>query len=122
MWHRRTTRSSRIAMQLAFTEEQLELRDSVRRFLAEKSPESEVRRLMESDEGYDPDVWRQMADQLGLQGIAIPESYGGAGFTFAELCIVVEEMGTALLCAPFFSTVVMAASALLATDDADAKS
>jgi alkylation response protein AidB-like acyl-CoA dehydrogenase len=108
-------------MNLAFSDEQEELRRSVRRFLADKSPESEVRRLMATDEGYDPDVWAQMAQQLGLLGLAIPEEFGGSGFSFVELVVVLEEMGRALLCAPFFSTVVLAGGALLASGDDAAK-
>jgi len=105
----------------AFSEEQEELRKSVRRFLQDKSPETEVRRLMATTEGYDPAVWRQMAEQLGLQSLAIPEDCGGAGFTFVELVVVLEEMGAALLCAPFFSSVVLAANALLASGDDEAQ-
>ena len=108
-------------MNFVFTEEQDELRKAVNRFLAEKSPETEVRRLMETDEGYDPSVWTQMAEQLGLQSLAIPEEFGGSGFTFVELSIVLEEMGAALLCAPFFSTVVLAANAILESGDDTAK-
>ncbi|MDQ1378359.1 MAG: hypothetical protein QOE15_2532, partial [Acidimicrobiaceae bacterium] len=108
-------------MNLAFSDEQEELRRSVRRFLTDKSPESEVRRLMETDAGYDPAVWTQMAEQLGLQGLAIPEEYGGSGFSFVELVVVLEEMGRALLCAPFFSSVVLAAGAVLASGDEPVK-
>ena len=74
---------------------------------------------METTEGYDPAVWKQMANELGLQSLHIPEEYGGQGFTFVELGIVLEEMGRALLCAPYFSTVVLAANAILnaGTDD-----
>jgi alkylation response protein AidB-like acyl-CoA dehydrogenase len=108
-------------MDFAFSDEQEELRRTVRGFLADKSPESEVRRLMETVEGYDPKLWQQMGQQLGLQGLAIPEEYGGAGFTFLELGIVVEEMGRALLCAPYFSTAVLAAYTLLLSGDEDAK-
>ena len=86
-------------------EEQEELRKAVRRFLEDKSPETEVRRLMETTDGYDPAVWSQMADQLGLQGLAIPEEFGGQGFSYVELIVVLEEMGRALLCAPYFSSV-----------------
>ena len=92
-------------MNFAFSDEQEELRASVRRFLSEKSPESEVRRLMDTTEGYDPAVWGQMADQLGLQSLTIPEEFGGSGFTYVELLVVLEEMGAALLCAPFFEAV-----------------
>ena len=77
-------------MNFAFSEEQDQLRDAVRRFLDSKSPSSEVRRLMETTEGYDPAVWSQMANELGLQSIHIPEEYGGQGFTFVELAIVLE--------------------------------
>jgi alkylation response protein AidB-like acyl-CoA dehydrogenase len=98
----------------AFSEEQEELRRAVRQFLESKSPETEVRRLMETTEGYDPAVWKQMGQELMLQGLAIPEEYGGQGFTFIELGIVLEEMGRVLLCAPYFSSVVLAANAILA--------
>jgi alkylation response protein AidB-like acyl-CoA dehydrogenase len=108
-------------MNLAFSDEQEELRRSVRRFLADKSPESEVRRLMETEAGYDPDVWAQMAQQLGLQGLAVPEEYGGAGFGYVELVVVLEEMGRALLCAPFFSSVVLGAGVMLACGDEEIK-
>jgi alkylation response protein AidB-like acyl-CoA dehydrogenase len=105
----------------AFSEEQDQLRDAVRKFLEAKSPETEVRRLMETTEGYDPAVWSQMANELGLQGLHIPEEYGGQGFTWVELGIVLEEMGRALLCAPYFSTVVLAADAILNAGTADQK-
>jgi alkylation response protein AidB-like acyl-CoA dehydrogenase len=108
-------------MNFAFSEEQDELRRGVRRFLAEKSPETEVRRLMETPEGYDPAVWTQMADQLGLQSLTIPEEYGGSGFSYVELIVVLEEMGSALLCAPYFATVALAANALLTSGDESAK-
>src|ERR1700722_9383432 len=108
-------------MNFAFSDEQEELRTAVRRFLAEKSPESEVRRLMDTTDGYDPAVWSQMADQLGLQSLTIPEEFGGSGFTYVELVVVLEEMGAALLCAPFFSTVALAANAILTSGDDEAK-
>jgi len=108
-------------MNFAFSDEQEELRAAVRRFLAEKSPETEVRRLMDTTEGYDPAVWSQMADQLGLQSLTIPEEFGGSGFTYVELLVVLEEMGAALLCAPFFSSVALAANALLTSGDDESK-
>ena len=97
----------------AFTEEQDALRATVRRFCDERSPSAEVRRLMDTTEGFDPDVYKQLAAELGLAGIHIPESDGGAGFTFVELGIVLEEMGRALLPAPFFSSVCLAANAIM---------
>ena len=108
-------------MNFAFSEEQEELRRTVRQFLEAKSPETEVRRLMETTEGYDPAVWKQMGQELGLQSLAIPEEYGGQGFTFIELGIVLEEMGRVLLCAPYFSSVVLAANAILNVGTEDQK-
>jgi alkylation response protein AidB-like acyl-CoA dehydrogenase len=104
-----------------FSEEQEELRRTVRRFLEDKSPEIEVRRLMATTEGYDVAVWRQMAEQMGLQGLAIPEEFGGSGFSYAELVVVFEEMGRVLLCAPYFSSVALAANLLLWSGDDAAK-
>jgi alkylation response protein AidB-like acyl-CoA dehydrogenase len=105
----------------AFSEEQEELRRSVRRFCEDKSPETEVRRLMETTEGYDTAVWEQMASQLGLQGIAIPEEYGGSGYSYVELTVIFEEMGRALLCAPYFASVALAANLLATSGDEAAK-
>jgi alkylation response protein AidB-like acyl-CoA dehydrogenase len=106
---------------LTFTAEQEELRASVRRFLADKSPSEAVRRWMESEEGHDPAVWTQMAQQLGLQGLALPEGYGGSGGGAVELGIVLEEMGRALLPSPFFATVALAGQALVAGGDGAAQ-
>ena len=108
-------------MNFAFSEEQEELRKTVRSFLEQKSPETEVRRLMETEEGYDAAVWKQMGEQLGLQGLIIPEEFGGSGYTYVELGVVLEEMGRALLCAPYFSTVVLAANTLIHSGDDAAK-
>jgi alkylation response protein AidB-like acyl-CoA dehydrogenase len=108
-------------MNFGFSEEQDELRKMVRRFLEEKSPESEVRRLMATTEGYDPAVWAQMANELALQGLGIPEEYGGQGYGPVELYVVFEEMGAALLCSPYFSTVALAANALLLVGDDESK-
>ena len=100
-------------MNFAFSEDQEALRDTVRKFLEAKSPSAEVRRLMDTTTGYDPAVWNQMGQELGLQSLHIPEEFGGQGFTFVELGIVFEEMGRVLLCAPYFSTVALAANAIL---------
>ncbi len=109
-------------MNFGFSEEQEELRKMVKRFLEDKSPETEVRRLMATAEGYDPSVWKLMADELALQGLGIPEEYGGQGFGPVEQYVVFEEMGAALLCAPYFATVALAANALLNSGDDAAKS
>lgn len=99
-------------MAFSFSDEQEEFREVLRRFLEEKSPPGEVRRLMETSEGYDPAVWQPLCRELGLPGLHIPEEYGGQGFGFVELGIALEEMGRALLCAPFFGSAVLAAGAI----------
>jgi alkylation response protein AidB-like acyl-CoA dehydrogenase len=108
-------------MNLGVSEEHEELRASVRRFLSDRAPIAKVRELMETEDGLDRPVWDQAGQQLGLQGLAIPESYGGAGFTFAEQAIVLEELGAALYSGPYLASAVLAANALLASDDEGAR-
>ena len=100
-------------MQTEFTEEQDQFREMVSRFLQEKSTTTDVRRVMETEVGYDVDVWQQLCEEIGLAGIHIPEAFGGSGFGPIELGIVAEEMGRHLYCGPFFSSSVMASYALL---------
>ena len=102
-----------MAFDFSFTDEHEELRATVRAFLQEKSDEAAVREQMATERGYDPDVWKQIAEQMGLAGLIIPEEYGGAGYSYVELLIVMEEMGRALLCAPYLGTAVFATNALL---------
>jgi len=99
-------------MNFAFSEEQEMLRDTARRFLESKSSSEVVRRLMETEEGYDPALWSEIANQ-GWQAMAIPEEYGGAGFAFMEQAILMEEMGRTLFPSPFLSTVVVGADLVL---------
>jgi alkylation response protein AidB-like acyl-CoA dehydrogenase len=101
----------------ALTQEREALRDTVRTMLERTSADADVRRVMETDSGYDEAVWRQAAEQLGLTGLAIPEEYGGSGFGPLELAVVFEEMGRALFCGPYLSTVGLAVPALLASGD-----
>jgi len=102
-------------MKFSFSSEQEEFRSNLRRFLAERSPTKEVRRLMATEAGWERDAWRKLNAELGLTAVRIPEAYGGQGFGFGELGIVLEEMGRALLCAPYFSTAVLATGAILNT-------
>jgi alkylation response protein AidB-like acyl-CoA dehydrogenase len=94
-----------------------DLRASVRDFLTDKSGGQQVRAAIETRAGYDEALWEQMAGQLGLPGLALPEEYGGDGFGFAELQVVLEELGRFLTPGPFFSSVVLAAGAILAAGD-----
>ena len=108
-------------MNFAFSEEQEELRNIVRQFLEAKSSEADVREQMDTERGYDPVVWAQMAEQLGLQSLTIPEEFGGQGYGYVELIVVLEEMGRSLLCAPYFSSVVLAANTVMQSGDDAAK-
>ncbi|WP_328766770.1 acyl-CoA dehydrogenase family protein [Streptomyces sp. NBC_00286] len=108
-------------MDFAFSDEQEELRRTVRAFLADTSPETEVRRLMETPEGFDRAVWRRMGSELGLQGLAIPEEYGGAGCGPVEVGVVMEELGRALTCTPFLASAVLATTLLLRCEDEEAR-
>jgi alkylation response protein AidB-like acyl-CoA dehydrogenase len=101
-----------------FTDEHDELRQTVRAFLAKRSDEKAVRATMVGERGYDPEVWKQLAEELGLVGLIIPEEHGGAGYGPVELLIAMEEMGRALLCAPYLGTSVFAAQTLLTCADA----
>ncbi|HET9896864.1 MAG TPA: acyl-CoA dehydrogenase family protein [Streptosporangiaceae bacterium] len=107
-------------MKLAMSAEQAELRESVRRFLADRAPLTRVREIMDAP-GHDEQVWAHAGSQLGLQGIAIPEEYGGSGFTFAEQAIILEELGAALYTGPYLASAVFAATALLASKDEAAR-
>ena len=108
-------------MNFAFTEDQDSLRDVVRSFMDAKSTEEDVRTLMDTESGYDTAVWAQMGGELGLQGLHIPEEFGGQGYGFVELAIVFEEMGRRLLCAPYFATVALAANAIMNAGTNDEK-
>jgi len=103
-------------MEFVFSPEQEELRASLRKFLEARSPETEVRRVMETEPGYDPTVWTVLTAELGLTALAIPEEYGGLGYGFLEVSIALEEMGRALLCAPYLSSC-LAATALVRSGD-----
>lgn len=108
-------------MENAFSEDQNQFRESVNRFLQEKSQPTATRKLMETGPGYDPAVWQQMCAELGLAGTHIPEDYGGFGFGPVELGITAEEMGRHLYTGPFFASAVMATYALLHLADETAK-
>ncbi len=106
-------------MKFSFSAEQDEFRGNLRRLLAERMPTKEVRRLMETATGWEREGWRQLDIALGLSAIAIPEEHGGYGFGFAELCIVLEEFGRALVPAPFLATALAARAILHGGSEAD---
>jgi alkylation response protein AidB-like acyl-CoA dehydrogenase len=107
-------------MQFGLSESQEILKDSARKFFAGECPMEEVRRLMETDTGYDAGLWTKMAEQ-GYTGIIFPEEYGGVGLGKVELILLMEEAGRALLPGPFFSTVVQAGSVIDAVSTGEHK-
>ena len=100
-------------MEFAFTEEQEAFRDNVKRFVEQKSTTEDVRRLMETDRGYDELTWDALSKELAVTGLIIPEEFGGSGFGATELGIVMEQFGRSLIGVPFLSSSVMAATALI---------
>jgi alkylation response protein AidB-like acyl-CoA dehydrogenase len=100
-------------MNFEFDDTQVMLRSTVREFLTRESPITAVRGLLADPRGYDPSVWRQLAD-LGLVGLTVPEEHGGQGLGPVELALVLEEMGRAVYPSPYFATVVLAATAIQA--------
>jgi alkylation response protein AidB-like acyl-CoA dehydrogenase len=99
-------------MNFDFSDEQKQLRDTARKFLAEKCPPKAVRAVIDGKAPYDRELWKGLAE-MGFLGVAIPEGYGGTGAGHLELCVIAEEMGRALAPVPFSSTVYLAAEALL---------
>lgn len=99
-------------MDLSLTEEQEMLKKMARDFLDREAPKSYVRAMEEDERGFTPETWEKIAG-LGWLGLALPEKYGGSGGGFLDLCVLLEEMGRALLPGPFFSTVLLGACTLL---------
>jgi alkylation response protein AidB-like acyl-CoA dehydrogenase len=96
-------------MNFGLTEEQRILRNVARRFLDEQVPISKVRDLMESPEGFDPDIWSEMA-KLGWLGLVVAECLGGVGLGWVDLAVLLEETGRGLLPSPLLSTSLCAAA------------
>src|SRR5215469_16544212 len=92
-------------------EDRTALTDGVRRLFADFSSEAQVRAAMETEAGYDPALWRQLAE-MGAVGLVVEEAYGGAGLGPVELELVMAEAGAPLPCSPLLSSGVLAAALL----------
>ena len=101
-------------MPLVLNEDQNMLKDSAKSFCADNAPISQLRHLRDSrdENGFDKDTWRQMVE-LGWSGITVPEEFGGLGFGYMGLGVVMEECGRTLTASPLFATAVLGTSAIL---------
>jgi acyl-CoA dehydrogenase len=99
-------------MDFSLTEEQEMLRILARDFLAKECPKAKVRELDKDEKGYDPQLWRSMAE-LGWTGLTFPEEYGGMAASYMDLIVLMEEMGRNILPGPFFSTIALCALPVL---------
>ena len=104
-------------MDFALSDEQLMIQESAAGFLAAASDSAAVRAAMASPQGFDGELWRQIAEELCWPGLMIPEQYGGVGLGFVEQAILLEQMGRHLLCSPFFASACLATPALLLGDN-----
>jgi len=103
-----------------FSDEQKQLREEARRFLADRCPSTAVRAVLEGGQSYDKALWKGLAE-MGFLGAAIPEEYGGVGLGHLELCVIAEELGRALAPVPMASSIYLAAEALMVAGSADQK-
>jgi alkylation response protein AidB-like acyl-CoA dehydrogenase len=102
---------------LRYDEVDDDLRDSLRAMLTARCPWPKVLERTESDEPYDPKLWAVLAGEMGLAGLAVPADRGGAGATFRQSAVVLEELGRACAPVPYLGSAVVATRALLACDD-----
>ena len=99
-------------MNFDFSDEQKQLRETARKFLAEKSSPAVVRAILEGPEPFDRALWAGLGE-MGFLGAAIPEAYGGVGLGHLELCVIAEELGRANAPVPMISSIYQVAEALM---------
>jgi alkylation response protein AidB-like acyl-CoA dehydrogenase len=103
------------------TEEQRALAGIARELLADRSSSARARAAMESERGWDEALWAELSGEQGWCALAVPEQYGGWGFGYVEQAVVLEELGRAMACAPYFSTACLAINALLCAGSEEQK-
>ena len=108
-------------MNFAFTEEQDELRETARAFLAEHAGPEQLRAAMASDRGWDDGLWKQLGSELGWTAVHIPDAYGGLGLGYVEFVALLEIMGEQVVCSPYFATLALGANALLVAGSEEQK-
>jgi alkylation response protein AidB-like acyl-CoA dehydrogenase len=104
-------------MDFGLSQDQVLLKDTIRRWLEAECPTTRVRAVMESEDGHDSALWRGLAE-LGVMGLQIPPAHGGAGLELLDVALAAEELGWACTPGPFLGNA-MATAALLASDDAE---
>ncbi len=102
------------------SEELRDLRSTLERMLVATAPDSVVRDHLDSPDGFDRGLWQRLAQQIGVQGLAIPEEYGGAGCGMRELAVAAEELGRSLFPGPLLSTVLLGATVIQRSGDSEA--
>ncbi|GAB3412936.1 acyl-CoA dehydrogenase family protein [Flindersiella endophytica] len=102
---------------LLYSDDEDYLRSGVRTLLAERSPHNTVLERIESGQPYDPELWKALATEIGVAGLAVPERIGGAGASWRELAVAAEELGRSLAPTPFLGSAVLATAALLSCAD-----
>ncbi|GGS45625.1 acyl-CoA dehydrogenase family protein [Actinokineospora fastidiosa] len=107
-------------MSLLYTEQEQDLRDAVRAVLADRCSANTVLARVEGDLPYDGDLWRVLARDVGVAGLLVPESLGGAGASSREAAVVLEELGRAVAPVPFLTSAVLATTVLLRAGTSEA--
>lgn len=109
-------------MRLAFSDDQIAIRDTVQAFLAERAGSESTRAAMADGSGLDRQLWEAMAGELGLNGIGIPEAFGGSNMGAVEIAIVSEALGARAAATPWLASAVVATAALVRAADPDLRS
>ena len=107
-------------MNFEFSEDQKMIKETARSYLADKCTSADVRRILDGDESFHPELWAGVAE-MGWLGTAIPEEYDGLGLGYLELCVIAEELGRVVAPIPFSSTVYLFAEAILAAGTEEQK-
>jgi len=106
-------------LDLLYSDTETELRAAVRDVLADQAGWRDVLARTETAETYDPGLWRTLAAEVGVAGLLIPESLGGAGVSYREAAVVAEEIGRSIAPVPFLGSAVVATTALLSAGDTE---
>jgi alkylation response protein AidB-like acyl-CoA dehydrogenase len=108
-------------MTFVYNENQMALSQTVKRFVAERTPMAKVRAVIASDSAYSAETWRQIADELGLAALTVPEEYDGVEASQSDIAAALRELGAGLVPSPLLGSAIVATDVLVALDDEVAK-